>query len=174
MQNTAGQENARLEMLSVVPGPKSLEHFRSLPATADRGLEGQLALSAGAQHITFNTVYLLVARQAAASPATQTAAAETARLATATLSCTPHSTMQLNTAAGRAAILQLLFLCTVLTAPAAVLAEAEGRGVFAADSFQADMNLAVAKNRRTGPNHTVGPVPAGVAWDGVCAQHRSL
>jgi hypothetical protein len=72
--------------------------------------------------------------------------------------------MQHITAARRAAITQLLLLCTVLTAPAAVRAEA--RGVFAADSFQADTTLAVAKNRRTGPNHTVGPVPAGAAWDG--------
>lgn len=161
----------------VVSGPKSLRAL-SVPSSrsADRrkglGRKASLAVSAGAKHTTFKTQCLLVARQAAASPATQTAAPAAASLASATLSCThPSSTMQHNTAAGRASILQLLFLCTVLTAPAAVLAEAEGRGVFIADSFPADMNLAVAKNRRTGPNHTVGPVPAGVAWDGARAQH---
>lgn len=60
----------------------------------------------------------------------------------------------------------LYITCTAaLTVPAAA-AEAEGRGVFASDSFRADLTLAVVKNRKAGPNHTVGPVPAGVAWDG--------
>lgn len=68
-------------------------------------------------------------------------------------------------AAHKASIVQLLVLCTVLTAPIVAHA-AEGRGVFAADSFKADLTLAVVKNRKAGPNHTVGPVPAGVAWDG--------
>ena len=60
--------------------------------------------------------------------------------------------------------LQIL-LCTLLVT--VHTAGADERGVFAADSFKSDMSLSpAAKSRKAGPNHTVGPVPTGVAWDG--------
>lgn len=66
--------------------------------------------------------------------------------------------------ARRAALLVLLVALAVLT-PAC--ADTEERGVFTSGSFKSDMTLIkAAKNRKAGPNHTVGPVPAGVAWDG--------
>lgn len=39
--------------------------------------------------------------------------------------------------------------------------------MFKSGSYKADMTLTPAsKSRKAGPNLTVGPVPAGVAWDG--------
>lgn len=61
-----------------------------------------------------------------------------------------------------------VLLLAVLVA-AAVSAVSADAGVFAAGSFAVDMTLSpAAKNRKAGPNSTVGPVPAGVAWDGEC------
>jgi hypothetical protein len=89
-----------------------------------------------------------------------------AAAAAATAQCSSSKPQRLQSVSNRAWFVLVMVACTtVLTVPAAA-AEAEGRGVFAADSFSADLTLAVVKNRKAGPNHTVGPVPAGVAWDG--------
>ncbi len=69
----------------------------------------------------------------------------------------------MTTAASIMSVLSILLVAAVLTTTVA----GEERGVFMADSFTADMTLtAAAKSRKAGPNKTVGPVPAGVAWDG--------
>lgn len=58
-------------------------------------------------------------------------------------------------------------LLVALAALSPAHADTEERGVFTSDTFKSDMTLIkAAKNRKAGPNHTVGPVPAGVAWDG--------
>lgn len=75
------------------------------------------------------------------------------------------------TAALRRRTAPLVLLLAVLAAAAvsAVSADAADAGVFAVGSFAVDMTLTPAtKNRKAGPNSTVGPVPAGVAWDGEC------
>lgn len=57
-----------------------------------------------------------------------------------------------------------LVIVVLLTAPAA---RAKERGVFAAEVFQADMKLTPkSNNRKEGPKNNIGPVPAGLAWDG--------
>lgn len=79
-----------------------------------------------------------------------------------------HSRRRQQTAAEHTATVSMFLLITAVLVTAAA---ADERGVFTTESFKADMSLTqAAKSRKAGPNHTVGPVPAGVAWDGKHSQ----